>query len=311
MAIKSVTATVNGQTVTLTLNEGTGKYEAQLTAPAASSFNLSGGYYPVSVKAVDTAGNETTADINHSTLGNNLKLYVLEQVKPTVEILSPSSGAYVTTGTPEIRFKALDNTIQTSGYSGIRKTGVAIRIDEQQCSIEDIKSIVWTEIDGGFIGSYTPTAALSDGEHTVKILVLDNDSNASEFAICTFTVDTVAPSLTVAAPAEGLETNQSELTVSGTTDDVTSKPTTVTVTLNGTDCGAVTVNSDGSFSKIVTLDQQGENTIVITATDQAGKATSVTRNVIYNTTAPVIRSVVITPNPVNAGNLYTISVEIE
>ncbi len=308
MAIKSVTATVNGQSVTLTLNEGTGKYEAQLTAPAASSFNLSGGYYPVSIKAVDTAGNETTADSTHSTLGESLRLFVKEQVKPTIEILAPSAGAYVTTGTPEIRFKVLDNSVQTSGYSGINKDSCELKIGSSAVAASEIS---WETVEGGFIGSYTPASALPDGEQSITVNIKDNDGNSAETASCTFKIDTVAPSLTVTAPTDGFETNQSELTVTGTTDDTTSKPVAVTVTLNGTDCGAVTVDSDGSFSKIITLDQQGENTIVVTATDSAGKVTSVTRTVTYNTTAPVIRSVAITPNPVNAGTLYTISVEIE
>lgn len=308
MAIKTVTATVNGQSVTLTLNEGTGKYEAQLTAPAASSFNLSGGYYPVSIKAVDTAGNETTADSSHSTLGESLRLFVKEQVKPTIEILAPSAGAYVTTGTPEIRFRVLDNSVQTSGYSGINKDSCELKIGSSTVAASEI---AWETVEGGFIGSYTPVSALPDGEQSITVDIKDNDGNSAETASCTFKIDTVAPSLTVTAPTDGFETNQSELTVTGTTDDTTSKPVTVSVKLNGTDCGEVTIGSDGSFSKIITLDQQGENTIVVTATDRAGKVTSVTRTVTYNTTAPVIRSVVITPNPVNAGNLYTISVEIE
>lgn len=308
MAIKSLTATINGQTVTLTLNAETGKYEAQVTAPADSSFNLSGGYYPVALRAEDTAGNVSTADSTHSTFGENLRLFVKEQVKPTIVILAPSAGAYVTTGTPEIKFKMLDNTVQTSGYSGINKESCVLKMGSVSIAGSEIS---WESVEGGFIGTYTPALALFDGEHTLKIDIKDNDGNSAETASCTFTVDTVAPSLTVTSPAEGLETNQSELTVVGSTDDSTSKPVTVAVKLNGTDCGAVTVGSDGSFSKVITLDQQGENVIIITATDRAGKVTSVTRKVIFNTTAPKFKSVTISPNPVNAGTLYTISVEVE
>lgn len=68
MAVKTVQATVNGQTVTLTLSDS-GKYEGTLTAPASSSFKQSGGYYPVTVKATDDAGNVTTVDATHETLG--------------------------------------------------------------------------------------------------------------------------------------------------------------------------------------------------------------------------------------------------
>ena len=308
MAIKSITATINGQTVTLTLNSSTGKYEAQVNAPAGSSFNLSGGYYPVLLRAEDTAGNVTNADSSHSTLGESLRLFVKEKVKPIITILAPSAGAYVTSGTPEIKFKVTDNTVQTSGYSGVKKDSCVLKIGS---AAVDVSKITWEETEGGFIGTYTPEEALADGDQTITVDIQDNDGNSADTASCTFKIDTVAPSLVVTAPAEGLETNKSELTVVGSTDDVTSKPVSISVKLNGKDCGEVTVDSDGSFSKVITLDQQGENVIVVTATDKAGKTTTVTRTVTYNTTAPVIKSVVITPNPANAGSLYTISVEVE
>ncbi|MDO4381262.1 MAG: hypothetical protein Q4D20_10360 [Clostridia bacterium] len=308
MAIKSITATINGQAVTLTLNSATGKYEAQVNAPAGSSFNLSGGYYPVLLRAEDTAGNVTTADSSHSTLGESLRLFVKEKVKPIITILAPSAGAYVTSGTPEIKFKVTDNSVQTSGYSGVKKESCVLKIGS---SAVDVSKITWEETEGGFIGTYVPGLAIADGDHTITIDIQDNDGNSADTASCTFKVDTVAPSLVVTAPTEGLETNKSELTVVGSTDDVTSKPVSISVKLNGKDCGEVEVGSDGSFSKVITLDQQGENVIVITATDKAGKTTTVTRKVTYNTTAPVIKSVVITPNPVDAGNLYKIVVEVE
>ena len=72
----------------------------------------------------------------------------------------------------------------------------------------------------------------------------------------------------------------------------------------------MTVSSDGNFTKVLTL-TEGENTITIVARDSAGKETTVTRRVILDTGAPVIKSVQITPNPVDAGKTYTISVEIE
>ena len=62
MSLSTVKATINGQTYNLTLNNSTGKYEAVITAPASSSYNQSGHYYPVSVTATDTAGNSTTID---------------------------------------------------------------------------------------------------------------------------------------------------------------------------------------------------------------------------------------------------------
>lgn len=54
----------------------------------------------------------------------------------------------------------------------------------------------------------------------------------------------------------------------------------------------------------------GENIIVVVATDKAGKTTTITRTIILDTSAPVIASVNITPNPVNVGGNYTITVTV-
>ena len=64
MAIKTVQAIINGVPTTLTLNSSTGKYEATITAPTKSSYNQSGGYYNVTVKATDgTAKTGTNYEI--------------------------------------------------------------------------------------------------------------------------------------------------------------------------------------------------------------------------------------------------------
>ena len=64
MAVKSVQAVINGTTVTLTYNSSNGKYEATVTAPAKSSYNVnSGHYYPVTVKATDEAGKQRQRQI--------------------------------------------------------------------------------------------------------------------------------------------------------------------------------------------------------------------------------------------------------
>ena len=88
MAIKTVQVTINGVPTTLTLNPQTGKYEATITAPTKSSYNQSGGYYNVTVKATDTAGNSTSKDATDGTLGSKLKLVVKEKVAPTITDVS-------------------------------------------------------------------------------------------------------------------------------------------------------------------------------------------------------------------------------
>ena len=70
MAVKTVQVIINGAVTTLSYNGQTGKYEATITAPSKSSYNVNAGhYYPVTVKATDEAGNVTTKTDADTTLG--------------------------------------------------------------------------------------------------------------------------------------------------------------------------------------------------------------------------------------------------
>ena len=157
--------------------------------------------------------------------------------------------------------------------------------------------------------TYTPATALKDGSHTVTVDCKDHDGNAAAQKATTYNVDTVPPTLNLTAPVAGLITASASQTVAGTTNDATSSPVTITITLNGVDQGAVTVAANGSFTKSVTL-REGANTIVVTATDAAGQKATVSRTVTLDTSVPVIKSATITPNPVDAGKSMVIAVEI-
>lgn len=301
MAVKTVQTVINGQTYTLTLNSSTGKYEATITAPSKSSYNQSGHYYGVTVKATDDAGNTSTKDATDSALGSSLQLKVKEKVAPTLAITSPTAGSYIINSKPTITFTVTDDD------SGVNPATIGITIDSGSKVTGD--AITKKAITGGYECTYTPTSALSDGSHTIKIDASDNDGNAATQKSVTFKVDTVPPTLSVTSPADGLVTNQAALTVKGTTNDATSSPVKVTIKLNSGTAESVTVGSDGSFSKALTL-AAGTNTITVVATDSAGKTTTVTRTVKLDTTAPTIKSVTLNPNPVDTGKTFIISVEV-
>lgn len=292
MAVKTVQYIFNGQTYNLTYNSTTKKYEATVTAPSKSSYNQTDHVLGGTIKATDQAGNVTTVDQTHSTLGASLKLRVKEKVAPVISITAPSAGAYITNTTPTIEFSVTD------ADSGVNSGTIAVTIDGTA-----ISSVTKTAITGGYKCTCTP-AALKDGAHTISVTASDNDGNAASAKTSSFTVDTVPPTLSVTAPTDGLITNKSTVTVTGKTDDATSKP--VTVTVNGT---AVTVGTDGAFSKDVSL-ANGSNTITIIAKDKAGKTTTVTRTVTLDTVAPVIKSISLTPNPVDCGKTFVIAVEV-
>jgi hypothetical protein len=300
MAVDSVKAILNGTEYTLTLNPGNGKYEANIIAPATTSWLQEDHKYGITVIAEDTAGNKTTKDRTDATLGANLMIRVLEKTKPTVNILSPSSGARVITSKPTIKFTLLD------AHSGIDLSTLSFKIDGTDYVAGGLTT---TAITNGYECTYIPPTALTENSHTITISVADNDGNASTVASSNFVVDTVPPALNITTPSNNLITNTAALTIQGTTNDTVSTPVVVTVKLNCIDQGEVNVVG-GAFSKEITL-SEGSNTIVITATDAAGLESSVTRTVTLDTVAPIIKSVSLSANPVDAGSTFVITVEVE
>ena len=299
MAIQTVQANINGTWHNLTYNPENQRWEATITAPGATSFNQPGGYYNVQVRATNTAGTQGTAD--GSTLPG-LQLIVKETVAPVITITSPSNGARVTNSNQPVTFTVVDE----AGGSGVDLDSVVVKLDGSTVTAGEVTH---SAVTNGYSFTYTPASPMGDGSHTVTVDASDNDGNAAAQKSTTFIVDTVAPSLNVTSPTDGLVTNNASITVTGTTNDATSSPVTVTVQLNSQDQGAVTVEPNGSFSKSITL-ATGANVIVVTSTDQAGKSTSVTINVTLDTSVPQIVSATITPNPVDAGETMVISVQI-
>jgi len=307
MAVNTVRVQINGIWVTLTKNATTGKYEGTIGAPSITSYNVNAGhYYPVTAEAKDLAGNITTVNDAHATLGSQLKLYVKEVTKPTIAFTVPASGAYLSSNTPAITFQLRD---ETNG-SGVKISTLSIKVDGGTALTNTSPGVVVTTVTGGYNVTYTPQTALSDGSHSVVANIQDNDGNAATAVTRSFTVDTLPPVLNITTPTEGTSyQNVASLTVVGITNDVTSSPVTVSVKLNSGTATAATVNGSGNFSKALTL-VEGINTITVVATDLAGKTSTVIRTVVLDTVAPVVNSITIIPNPVNVGQSYVITVEV-
>ena len=310
--IKSVTAVVNGVTMNLTLNQSTGKYEAVGVAPAGSSLNLPGRYYPVSVTATyETDESTTVDDTSAGNVGNECRLFVEERVKPVVTVNYPTDGQFITSVSDQrIDLTVLDNVGQTSGYSGIDLDTLIVEVGGMTIDIDAFD--VREEVTGGWhlVAHPSQVDLLPDGVYTLSAEITDFDGNVSDTAEVTFTCDTVPPEQSISSPVNGYATSNSAITVRGVTTDATTGPAAITISLNGRDMGATLVRPDGSFEKSVTCFEQGDQTLVITATDRAGVMTVVTRHFYYSTAVPVIEEVIIDPNPVDHGATYTIRVTV-
>ncbi len=121
-----------------------------------------------------------------------------------------------------------------------------------------------------------------DGVVTIFVRAFDWASYPSglfsNITITNVTVDTTAPNLTLIQPLTNIITNQSQLTVLGTTD-----PDVVSLTLNGEYLNA----AGGTFNKAIQLNE-GINNIVIIATDYAGNIANVTRKIVLDSIPPIV-----------------------
>lgn len=298
MAISRVRVKINNVWTNLTYNSSTGKYEGTIAAPAVTSYNLSGGYYPVTVEATNDAGTVTTKDYTDAALGSSLRLTVRETVKPVITLVSPTNGAYIQNNKMPITFRVVDE----AGGSGVNAGTITLKVDGTAVSITK------TEITNGYQCAYTPAAALNDGAHTILITASDHDGNTAASVSATFKVDTVPPTLNVTAPTKTI-TNQPSCTVSGTTNDATSSPVAVKITHNSNSAVAVSVDSSGNFSKTFTL-TEGDNTLSIVSTDASGRTTTVTKTIRLDTSIPQVKNVMFTPNPVSTSQPVKISLEV-
>lgn len=292
MAVSSASIKINGQTYPLTYNSTTQKWEATLTAPGVTSFNEANHVFAVTATATNTAGTTGTGSTT---------LRVLEKVAPVITIVSPTNGAFVSNSQQPVVFTVADE----ANGSGIDLSSLTVTLDGTTVAAGTLNT---TAVTNGYQVTYTPASAVTDGSHTITVDVDDNDGNSAVQKSTAFTVDTIPPVLNVTSPAEGSITANSSCVVAGSTNDATSSSVTVEVTLNGVSQGNAAV-SGGGFSKTITL-AEGSNTIVVTATDSAGKSSEVTRTVTLDTSVPVVGTISITPNPVDAGATMVITVEV-
>lgn len=294
--IKQAYAMINSQKVVATYDESTQSWTVEATAPAESSWSQPDHVYRLELYAEDLAGNVGKLTADDPTYGDQLKIRVLEKTAPTATIKYPSQGSVLGEKTQTIQLQ-----IQDAGGSGLNMESVEFKVNSKVVSIDS-----WTDgADGIKTASYTATD-LSDGNNTVSLKVSDNDGNESALASVTFVISTSAPSLDVTAPVEGLITNDKTVTVSGTTVPGSSYVTVSTVTVNDK---SVSIGGGGEFSTEVEL-TEGPNEIVVIATDSVGNTTTVRRNVILDTVAPVITDVKAEAVTVDASGMIRITFKV-
>src|SRR6266516_424050 len=196
------------------------------------------------IVATDAAGHSTDSS----------RTVIHDTQPPVLTLTSPADGLITKDTTATVSGTVTDLTAVT-----VNVNGIPLPVDSA--------------------GAFHGAVALSEGSNILTVTATDAAGNATS-QVRTVTRDTHAPVLAVTAPANGLITNQTSVTVSGSVTDASA----VTVAVNGT---PLTVGADRHFSGSVTL-TEGANTLTTVATDAAGNATTDTRAVTLDTHPPAL-----------------------
>ena len=232
-------------------------------APYAVSWDTSAaanGPHSVTAVARDEAGNVTTSAAVAVTVDN---------LPPAVAVTSPAPGAAVR-GSVAVAATATDS-------SGV--AGVQFRLDGVSLGAEDTSapySVPWD------------TAGSSNGSHTLTAVARDAAGNVATSSTVAVTVDNLAPTVSVTAPAAGA-------TVSGTTAVTASASDNGTIVgvqfkVDGADVGAEDTTAPYAIQWTTTSIADGSHTVSAVARDAAGNAT--TSPAITVTVANVVETTV-------------------
>ncbi|EGM8415365.1 TPA: Ig-like domain-containing protein [Escherichia coli] len=265
-----VTVLLNGKGYSATI-QSNGSWSVNV--PAADVAALADGTsYTVSASAQDSAGNSATASrsvavdltapvISINTVSTDDRLNAAEQQQPLT--LNGSTSAEVgQTVTVTFGGKTYTATVAANGTWALNVPAADL-------------------------------AALGQGAQTITARVNDRAGNPGQTTHA-LTVDTVAPTVTIATVAgDDIINNAEQLagqTISGTTTAEVGQ--TVTVTFNGQSWTA-TVGSGGSWSVFIPAQQfaglsDGSYTISATVSDQAGNPGSASRGVTLNGDVPSV-----------------------
>ncbi len=251
-----MTAPVNGSathnneptlaaTVTVNSGPGIGSVQFQFSSDGGTFWNNAGapetsgpfsftfttalpdGTYEARAIATDNAANDITS---------SPVFFIIDTIAPTVTMTVPANGKYLNNNKPALAAIASD----IGDGSGLATVQFQYSTDA---------GATWNnadtpEISGPF--SFTFTSALADGTYGARAIATDGAGNSTISPAISFSIDTVAPAVSMTAPANGLATSNNEPTLSATASDNSSGSGVASVQFQYSSDGGATWSNAGS-----------------------------------------------------------------
>ena len=220
-----------------------------------------------------------------------------DKVAPIIGILSPMD-IFVASAKPAIIAQYQD------AESGIDVSKTRLLLDG--VDVSGSATITTSEV------RYQPTAALSEGSHTLKLSIADRIGNTAN-TTWRFTVDTVAPAISAMLPTDGSILANSPPAISAQYQDAGGIDVSkVQLTIDGAAVtGSAAISATGISYQPVTALADGTHAIALTVVDMAGNAASSTWSITLDTVVPAISAATPADGSAQASGTPAISVQYQ
>ncbi len=251
-----------GTTVTVTLNGG---------APVTVQADNTGAWrYPVPSALADGMQTVTATVMNNGESATATSTFTVDTMAPTIVITSPSDGATTNDNRPTIR--------------GTSEPGATITI------VIDGGEPATVRADAAGSWSYQPAMALSTGSHQVQATARDAAGNTASTS-SNFTINPMAPTLTIDTPTNSQTVTTARPTISGTAAPGAS----VEVIFPTGERVTATADGNGQWSATPTRElPQGSATVTASL---PAEANSPEASVTFTVDAPQTGLVITSPAP--------------
>lgn len=231
---------------------------------------LTAGTHNITLKVFDQAGNSTQSAWTFS----------IDVAGPVISAQSPANAATISNTRPAISAQYAD-------------VGAGIDTTKTMLTVDGVN--VTTQAAATATGiTYTPTAALASGAHTVVLKVFDKAGNTSQstwtFAISAVVTDTTPPTISAQAP-NGLSLNTATPTISAQYADVGTgiDTTKVTLLVDGSNVTAqATVSATGVTYTPATALTNGTHAVQLNLADKASNPAQASWSFTVDTQVPTI-----------------------
>ncbi|HEX7149903.1 MAG TPA: Ig-like domain-containing protein [Thermoanaerobaculia bacterium] len=250
--LSRVVVTIDGVNRTARFTTSVDGATGTLTAAEA----LAEGAHTIQLTLYDRAGNKSPSQP---------QTFTVDTIDPVAAIEAPLNASYIGGAPHNLAVTYVDPT-----GSGIDPASVRITLDGTDRTADFTL--------GATRATATLATALTNGSHTLAVTILDWAGNPAT-ATSTFTVDAIAPAVTITTPEANAWLKGATVTVTGTV--VETSPVTLTVN------NVPAIVTAGKFS-VAVPSSEGAFVILVVAVDAAGNSGSGSVSVNVDTQAPVI-----------------------